>query len=76
MYEAHKKKYDQFTGKYKTSKKTKKQLISDLKEKGLKFNKHYSRDELHQLALENKIELTFTEPVVVLGWIGKPKGLL
>ena len=57
-------------------KKTKKQLISDLKGKGVKLIIHYSRDELHQLALENEIELTFTEPVIIPGWLGKPKGLL
>ena len=76
MHEAHTKKYDQISEKCKTSKKTKKQLIRELKGKGVNLIKHYSRDQLHQLALENEIVLTFTEPVVIPGWLGKPKGLL
>ena len=76
IQEAHKKTYDQFSGKYKTSEKTKEQSISDFKEKGFKFNNHYSKEEIHQLTLDNGVELTFTKPVVIPGWIGKPKGLL
>ena len=57
IHEAHTKKYDQNYEKCKTSEKTKKQLIRELKEKGVKLIKYYSRDQLHQLALENEISL-------------------
>ena len=73
---AEKRKHDQHTGKHKILEKTKKQLLSDLKQKGVKISRHYTKEELHHLASANKVALTFVEPVVIPGWCGKPKGLL
>ena len=62
--------------KHKIVEKTKKQLLSDLKQKDVRISRHHTKEELHHLALANKVALTFVEPVIILGWFGKPKGLL
>ena len=56
---AVKRKYDQLTGKHKILEKTKNQLLSDLKQKGVRISRHRTKEELHHLALTNKVALTF-----------------
>ena len=69
-------KYDQFRGRMKTIKKTKRQLMDELKNKGFSVRKYYSREEIDELAQNYKIDLTYDQQHVIEGWIGKPKGLL
>ena len=71
-----KKKYDSFTGETKVVEKTKKKLIENLKEKKFVVRGHYSKDELHKLAEDYKIPLTYQVDVIESGWCGKPKGML
>ena len=37
---------------------------------------YYQREEINEIVTENGIELTYDEPEVIQGWVGRPKGML
>ena len=53
-----KKKYDFFAGEIKVVEKTKKNLIENMKEKDFIVRGHYSKDDLHKLAVDYNTPLT------------------
>ncbi len=44
--------------------------------KGFCVRRYYSKKEVHQIARDNGLELTYQHPEIREGWVGKPKGLL
>ena len=69
-------KYDQFKGRMKIIKKTKRQLMDELKTREFSIRKYYSREEIEKLAQKYKIDLTYGQKEIIEGWVCKPKGLL
>ena len=60
-------KYDQFKGRMKIMKKTKRQLMGKLKTKGFSVRKYYSREEIEELAQNYKTDLTYDQQDVIEG---------
>jgi len=70
-------KFDRLTGKSKMREKSKKRLIEELKiQKKICVRRYYKRDEINEIATVNGIRLTYEEPEIVKGWVGRPKGML
>ena len=70
-----KKSYDRDTGKMKTHELTVSSLICKLKEFGLS-DPRGTKKELQDLCKSLNISISVTEPDILEGWVGKPKGAL
>ena len=69
-------KYNQFKDRVKIINNTKRQLLEELKEKGFLVRKYFPKEEIHELANNHQISLTYEQQEVLEGWVGKPKGIL
>ena len=74
--EQARRKYNTPTGRVKIIQKTKKQLLEELKGKGFLVRRHYGKEEIHELANNHQIELTYSEDEMIDGWMGRLKGML
>ena len=73
--ERNKQRYDRDTGKMRTRELTVSSLICKLKEFGLS-DPRGSKKELQDLCKSLNITISVTEPDILEGWVGKPKGAL
>jgi len=69
---------DEATGKYKTEKKKKKQLLEELRQKGIPCDRgmSHSLEELQTFARSNAMSITHQIEKVKEGWMNKTKGML
>jgi hypothetical protein len=68
--------HDRTTGKSKIVEKTKKTLLQELNDSGVKQKRGYTKAELQGLARENGFETVIQIDKLLPGWQGKAKGLL
>ena len=63
-------------GVFRTRKKTGKELLTELKEKGFEVRGHYSVEQIENYAKNYDIHLEIREEIVKPGWVGANKGLM
>jgi hypothetical protein len=77
-YQQAQQQHDRSTGKTKLVKRSKKQLLEALKDRGamVQQQRGCTIKELQDFARNNQIDLYDCKEVIAPGWDGKPKGLL